>query len=68
MESQAPLQLSQFTYNPNSRILQQTKHPSSKLIQLENKETPSQGKHTHTTKHVYVRLARVVARVILKQQ
>lgn len=66
--SQAPLQLSQFTYNPNSRILQQTKHPSFKLIQLENKETPSQGKHTHTTKHVYVRLARVVARVILKQQ
>lgn len=66
--SEAPLQLLQFTYYPNSRILQQTKHPSFKLIQLENKEIPSQGKYTHTKKHVYMLLARVVARVILKQR
>lgn len=65
--SEAPLQVSQFTYNPNSRILQQTKHPNFKLIQLENKEIPSQGKYTHK-ENVYMRLARVVASVIVKQR
>lgn len=53
--SEAPLQLAQFTYNPNSRIVQQTKYPSFKLIKLKNKEIPSQGKHTHTQRNMSTR-------------